>query len=147
MEFLGVGPLEIIFILLIALVVMGPKDIVKAGRTIGRFLNGLVKSDTWRMMKRTTQEIRTLPNKLMKDAGLEEDTLKEISAGLIGDERERSMLNPTLTPSRPAPASPNSTTAAPSSTPAHNAWSAPYDRFAPSPPADTPAEPPPLDSP
>lgn len=38
MDILGVGPLELIFILLLALIIMGPKDMVKSGRTIGRFL-------------------------------------------------------------------------------------------------------------
>ena len=38
MEILGIGPLELIFILLIALIVLGPGDMVKTGRTIGRFL-------------------------------------------------------------------------------------------------------------
>jgi uncharacterized protein YjiS (DUF1127 family) len=50
---------------------------VKAGRTIGKFLRQLVTSSTWRAVTRTSDELRTLPNKLIRDAGLEED-LKEI---------------------------------------------------------------------
>lgn len=77
MDILGVGPLELIFILIIALIVLGPSDMVKAGRTIGKFLRMVVTSSTWRAVSRTSDELRTLPNKLIRDAGLEED-FKEI---------------------------------------------------------------------
>lgn len=77
MDILGVGPLELLFILIIALIVLGPSDMVKAGRTIGRFLRQVVTSSTWRAVTRTSSEIRTLPNKLIREAGLEEN-LKEI---------------------------------------------------------------------
>lgn len=73
MEILGIGPLELFFILIIALIVLGPKDMVKAGRTIGRFLRSLVTSPTWRAVSRTSTELRNLPNKLIRDAGLEDD--------------------------------------------------------------------------
>ena len=79
MDILGIGPLELIFILIIALIVLGPSDMVKAGRTIGKFLRQVVTSTTWRAVTRTSDELRTLPNKLIRDAGLEED-FKEIQA-------------------------------------------------------------------
>lgn len=81
MEILGIGPLELLFILLIALIVLGPTDMVKAGRTIGRFLRRLVISPGWRNFQQASRELRTLPNKLMRDAGLEEEleALREIS--------------------------------------------------------------------
>jgi sec-independent protein translocase protein TatB len=78
MDFLGVGPLELLFILLIALIVLGPNDMVKAGRTLGKWLRKLVTSPTWRAVQQTSRDIRYLPNKLMRDAGLEED-LKELN--------------------------------------------------------------------
>jgi Sec-independent protein translocase protein TatA len=81
MEILGIGPLEFLFILLIALIVLGPTDMVKAGRTIGRFLRRLVISPGWRNFQQASRELRTLPNKLMRDAGLEEEleAFREIS--------------------------------------------------------------------
>ena len=45
MELFGIGPLELLFILIIALIVLGPKDMVKAGRTLGRFMRQLMMSD------------------------------------------------------------------------------------------------------
>lgn len=73
MDILGIGPLELLFIIIIALIVLGPSDMVKAGRTIGRFLRQVVTSSTWRAVTRTSDELRTLPNKLIREAGLEED--------------------------------------------------------------------------
>ena len=72
MDILGIGPLELVFILLIALIVLGPNDMVKAGRTLGRFLRKLVTSPGWQMVQQTSKDLRYLPNKLMREAGLEE---------------------------------------------------------------------------
>lgn len=71
MELLGIGPLELLTIFVIILIVLGPKDMVKAGQTIGRFLRQIIMSDTWRSMQQMGREIRTLPNKLMRQAGME----------------------------------------------------------------------------
>lgn len=72
MDFLGVGPMELFFILIIALIVMGPKDMAKTGKTLGRFLRKVALSPTWRAVQNTSKELRTLPNKLMREAALEE---------------------------------------------------------------------------
>ena len=71
MEILGIGPSEFIFILIIALIVLGPKDMQKAGRTVGRWLNQLIRSDGWKAVQQTTREIRNLPNTWMREANLE----------------------------------------------------------------------------
>lgn len=73
MEFLGVGPLELFFILIIALIFLGPRDMVKAGRTMGRYMRKIVMSPTWRMVQQTSRELRTLPNRMIREAGMEED--------------------------------------------------------------------------
>ncbi|HWQ84882.1 MAG TPA: twin-arginine translocase TatA/TatE family subunit, partial [Anaerolineales bacterium] len=87
MDILGIGPLELVFVLLIALIVLGPNDMVKAGRTLGRFLRKLVTSPGWQMVQQTSKDLRYLPNKLMREAGLEElkekmPTQAEISKGI-----------------------------------------------------------------
>ncbi|MGE5124098.1 MAG: twin-arginine translocase TatA/TatE family subunit [Acidobacteriaceae bacterium] len=72
MEILGIGPLELFFILLIALIVLGPGDMVKAGRTLGRFLRKIITSSEWRTIQKASRELRYLPNRLMRDASLED---------------------------------------------------------------------------
>lgn len=71
MEILGIGAPELVFIIIIALIVLGPKDMQKAGKTVGRWLNDLVRSDGWKAFQQTSREIRTLPTKLMRDANME----------------------------------------------------------------------------
>ena len=78
MEILGVGPLELAFIIVIALIVLGPKDMVTAGRTIGKTLRKLVTSPTWKAIRTAGQELQQMPTRLMRDAGLEElENIKE----------------------------------------------------------------------
>jgi Sec-independent protein translocase protein TatA len=73
MEILGVGPLEILFILLLAIIILGPSDMAKVGRTIGRFLRKLVTSPTYHTVQETSRNLRTIPTRLMREAGLEEE--------------------------------------------------------------------------
>ncbi len=84
MEILGIGPLELLFFLLIALILFGPNDMVKAGRTIGRFLRRIVLSEEWRTFNAGLRQLRYLPNTLMREAGLEgkemEDLRKTVKA-------------------------------------------------------------------
>jgi Sec-independent protein translocase protein TatA len=72
MEFLGIGPLELAFILLIVLLVIGPKDLEKTARALGRGLNSIVKSDLFRTVQQVGRELQNLPTELMREANLEE---------------------------------------------------------------------------
>jgi sec-independent protein translocase protein TatB len=77
MEIFGVGPSELVFIVIIALIILGPKDMQKAGKTIGKFLRDVVTSDGWKMFQQTSRELRTLPNRLMREAN---DELNQIGS-------------------------------------------------------------------
>jgi len=140
MEILGIGPLEIILILLIALIVMGPKDMVKAGRTIGTLLRKIVKSPGWDTVKRTSKEIRYLPNRLMREAGIDEEEIRDIQRGFTLSDADRSILNPLsssvkyLKPSnQEVPAQGSEVTQ--SDTPNSDAWTTGWDQVdPPSPP-------------
>jgi len=72
MEILGVGIPEMAFIVLIALILLGPKDMIAASRTLGSFLRKFLTSPTWLAMRRTGEELQQLPTKLVREAGLEE---------------------------------------------------------------------------
>jgi Sec-independent protein translocase protein TatA len=81
MELFGIGPLELLFILFIIFIIFGPKDLEKTAKTVGRSLNKLVRSDTWKTLNQTSQKLRTLPNDLIRQAGLEDiekDLNKEV---------------------------------------------------------------------
>jgi sec-independent protein translocase protein TatB len=80
MEVLGIGPSELLFIIVLALIILGPRDMQKAGRTIGKWLRQVVTSDGWKFFQQTSREIQTLPNRLMREAALDE--LKEMEKQL-----------------------------------------------------------------
>ena len=90
MEILGIGWQELIFIVVNAIIVLGPKDMQKAGRTIGRWLNQLIQSDSWKVFQRTSSELRNLPRNLMREANME---MREAEKEL------RRTLDPRLDPS------------------------------------------------
>jgi Sec-independent protein translocase protein TatA len=72
MDIFGIGPLEIAFILILVIIIFGLKDLMKTSKTIGKSLNKFVRSDTWKTINQTTQELKNLPNRLMREAGLDE---------------------------------------------------------------------------
>jgi sec-independent protein translocase protein TatB len=72
MEIFGIGPLEFLLIMLLALIILGPRDMEKMGKTIGQTLNKLVKSDTWKSVRQASEKMKTLPNELMREAELDE---------------------------------------------------------------------------
>ncbi len=72
MELFGVGPLEILLVVLLALALFGPKDIARNSRSAGRYLSRLYKSEGWRTMQEASSALRNLPNRLAREAELEE---------------------------------------------------------------------------
>jgi len=83
MEFLGIGLPELFFIILIALIVLGPRDMEKAGRTIGTWLRKLVTSDEWRIWKQILRQVGTLPNKWMREANEEFRKIDKEVKGIV----------------------------------------------------------------
>jgi len=72
MEFLGIGPSELLFIFVIILLVIGPKDIEKTARALGRGLNSLYRSDAYQIIRTASDELRQLPTRLAREANLED---------------------------------------------------------------------------
>jgi sec-independent protein translocase protein TatB len=95
MNLFGIGPLELGLILLLALIIFGPKDIEKTGRAIGKWLNKLIRSEGWRTVQQTGRELKNLPTRLMRESGLEElekstkieldKTNHEINQNILGE--------------------------------------------------------------
>ncbi len=110
MEILGIGPSELVFIIIIAIILLGPRDMQKAGRTIGKWLRRIVTSDGWKLFQQTSREIQTLPNRLMREAALDEmkELQKDLQQPLIADRRVSTPGTapaPTVLQSPPPPAS------------------------------------------
>src|SRR3972149_374868 len=95
MDLFGVGPLELLLVVLLALVLFGPKDIANNARSAGRFLNRLYKSEGWRTMTQASSALRNLPNRLARAA--ERDHLAQAPRDEAGPE------SPAAAPPAPQP--------------------------------------------
>jgi Sec-independent protein translocase protein TatA len=110
MNFFGVGPLELLFILIIVIIVVGPRDITKTARTLGRAINRIYRSELWQILTETGQTLRNLPDRLAKEARLEDldaigdpfkETREEISREM--SRIENGLKAWTSTPGMPPP--------------------------------------------
>ena len=77
MKFLNIGTLEFLFILLLALIVLGPRKAVKIAGDLGRWFKGLLQSQFWQDLQKTTKEIQDLPKKMMDEAEIQK-TIDEL---------------------------------------------------------------------
>ena len=77
MDFFGIGWLELFFILIIVLLVAGPRDIERGAKGVGRFINKLNRSPSYQAIRRASTELRNLPQRLAREANLEE--LKQLN--------------------------------------------------------------------
>lgn len=117
MEILGIGPSELFFIVVIALILLGPKDMQKAGRTLGKWLKQVVTSDGWKLFQQTSREIQNLPTRLMREASFDElnNELKDIqkdvsqSIGAAQKNLRASIPASSADPKRPAVSEPENT--------------------------------------
>lgn len=78
MQIFNIGPLELMLIIILALVVLGPEDMVKYSKTAGKWVNKVIHSDTWKSVVNTSREISEIPKKVIREAGIEEE-LREIN--------------------------------------------------------------------
>jgi Sec-independent protein translocase protein TatA len=150
MEFLGIGPLELAFIILITVIVIGPRDIGKFARSAGQFLNRLYRSEEWKALNQASRNLRSLPNRLAREAALDEleKTRQEAEKAIQADslpseapqgEKASGAGNASWGPRFPEPAS------------GMQAWVAPSDNAPPSQEpteaTESPEETPPSDPP
>jgi Sec-independent protein translocase protein TatA len=106
MEVFGIGPLELLLIFFLALILLGPKDMVNSAKKLANWIRGFRESDIWK----STKEISQMPKKIMKETGLEDelsqmrhlsnqtmnDVINEVSQSDTDPKRE-----PPLTPRKP----------------------------------------------
>jgi Sec-independent protein translocase protein TatA len=78
MEVFNIGPWELILIIVLALVVFGPERMVRYSKEAAILIRRIIRSPFWRELVSTSEEIKTIPRQLVKDADLDE-SMREIS--------------------------------------------------------------------
>ena len=86
MDFLNLGWSEILLILTLAFIVLGPERIKKFGGEFGGFLRKLSKDGLFREVVQTTDEIRNYPRKILNEAMLDQPVMYDLA--------EKNMLHP-----------------------------------------------------
>ncbi len=77
MNFLNFGFSEILLIIVIAIIIFGPTQMVKTAKDAGAFLRKVAKSPYWKEVWATKKDIEEIPKMLAKEAELNE-TLREL---------------------------------------------------------------------
>lgn len=72
MEILNIGIPELIFILLIMLVVLGPARMETTARSLASTVRRLTHSDLWRQFRSARRQIEDLPSNLLRESGASE---------------------------------------------------------------------------
>lgn len=89
MQIFNLGFGEILFIILIAVIVLGPERIVASSRRSGRWIRAVTSNRMWHEIVATSHELREIPNQLMVESGLRED-FSNIQTGISSFNRETS---------------------------------------------------------
>ena len=77
MKIFNFGALEIVFILIIMIIFLGPGQVATLAGNLGRFIRKITRSEFWVSIWQTSREIRNLPKTLAAESGLQE-SLEEI---------------------------------------------------------------------
>jgi Sec-independent protein translocase protein TatA len=77
MNIFGIGFPELLLIFVIALIVLGPRNMVSTSRQLSKAIRKFITSNTWKSIINSTQEIRDMQDKIINDTGLPE-TLKTL---------------------------------------------------------------------
>jgi sec-independent protein translocase protein TatB len=92
MELFNIGPVEFLLIIIVMFILLGPDGMIRTARQIGSWIRVIIRSPMWRDIMGYSQEIRELPQKIVRETGLDED-LAEIkrTTQLATDEVKQSM--------------------------------------------------------
>ena len=83
MKVFNIGVGEILFIIILAVIIFGPENLVKSAREIGGFLRKVTKSPYWQEVWATRRDLEEIPRMLAKEANLKE-TLRELDLDTKG---------------------------------------------------------------
>lgn len=78
MKFFNLGLSEIIFIIIIALIIFGPENMVKTAKDAGKLVRKVTRSPYWKEVWATKRELNELPKMLAKEAELDE-TIRDLN--------------------------------------------------------------------
>lgn len=76
MDIFGIGILEIVFVLLISIIILGPEGLVKTAKKLGRGLRSIINSTWWKDFQEGYHEVQNMSGRWLNELDIEE-TSKE----------------------------------------------------------------------
>ncbi len=95
MEFMGIGPMELLVIFIIALIVFGPNRLPEIGAQLGKFMRNM-KRAAFEMTRELNKEIEE-SKKSVAPAAEEVKAVIKTASAVIDDEPEQKEKAPTIT--------------------------------------------------
>jgi sec-independent protein translocase protein TatB len=71
-EIFNIGIPELLLILLLMLILLGPDEMITTARTAARLIRKFTRSSLWNDIVKTQREIRDIPTRLVREAGFDE---------------------------------------------------------------------------
>jgi len=72
LEIFNVGIPELLLILTLMLILLGPEGMVSSARSVAKTIRKFLHSPLWADMMKTQREIRDIPTRLVREAGYDE---------------------------------------------------------------------------
>ena len=101
MRILNVGIREVILLLVIMLILFGPRQMQENARNLARAIRRFVRSDTWRAFIGVVDDVNSIKDQVIRESGLQEvqDSLRGVTRSL--DEIDADLRRQNLAEPRP----------------------------------------------
>ena len=108
MRFFNIGIREVILLLVIMLILFGPKQMQENARNLARGIRKFVRSDTWRTFLGLVDDVNTIKDEVIRESGIKEvqDSLRGVNRQLGELDADLHRIDPSA-PDAPKTAEPN----------------------------------------
>ncbi len=112
MRIFNVGIREVILLLVIMLILFGPRQMQENARNLAKGIRKFVRSDTWRTFLGLVGDVNTIKDEVIRESGIQDiqESLRGVNRGLNEIDRELRSFDPQ--PERPESSPLNSSPAA-----------------------------------
>jgi len=83
MKLFNIGLPEVLLLIILIFIILGPSGLVSSARSLGSWFRKVSKSQLWKDILSTSNEIKEFPHKIIKEVDLDEEmkSLKEFVDG------------------------------------------------------------------
>ena len=98
MRIFNVGIREVILLLVIMLILFGPRQMQENARNLAKWIRKLVRSDTWRTFLGLVDDVNTIKDQVIRESGIKEvqDSLRGVNRQLGSLDAELHAIEPVV---------------------------------------------------